>query len=191
MTPLRPGLRAATIALPLALAACSGNVDPGDPGDSGAPSPPPAGSAVALTAAQLGGSVCGSPSGPATLYLELGAPAPTCADPEPGFTCSPTATFSLTIAIPPAMLQPGTLSLTDPTICTHYTVVGAEHGPPTSCPPAGGWETGPLYGGELTIVSIDAASVTFTLPESTLGIFAAYGADTGSSDGTFVAARCP
>lgn len=176
----------------------SGGFGPGTGGEGGgggtapgtggtAPSPPLVPGAIAITAGQLGISHCGSPApcDPAMLFLQLGAPSPTCADPQPSFDCGSTATYSVSIGIPAAMLQPGTLPLSDPALYTSFEVDGASQSGPDTCPFGGG----SFDIGSITLDSVSAASVTFTL--SGTFPFGAIQADPGSADGTYVATRCP
>ena len=141
--------------------------------------------AIAITAGQLGMSHCGSsaPCDPATLFLELGVPPPTCADPQPALNvCGSTADYHVSIGIPPDLLQPATLSLSTPALFTYFNVAGGSQG-------ACGGGAGSFSTGDLTLDSIDQASVTFTLAGATS--LTPMPVDPGSTDGTYVATRCP
>jgi hypothetical protein len=148
--------------------------------------PAPIVGAIAITAGQLGMVHCGSSAScdPATLFLELGVPSPSCADPQPAVDfCGSTLSYHVSIGIPPALLQPATLSLSNPALFTFFNVSGGLQS--GACGGGGG----SFSSGYLTLVSIDEASVTFTLSGGTS--FFPVQAGSGSVDGTYVATRCP
>jgi hypothetical protein len=163
-----------------------GGAGPGTGGAASSPLPSVPG-VIALTAEQLGMSSCGSsaPCDPATLFLLLGVPSPTCTDPQPEVMCGPTSVYEVSIGIPPGMLQPGTLMLSDPGLYVFFRLDGPSQGGPEGCTFGGG--SFPV--GVIALDSVDDASVTFTL-SGTMSFPTILPAP-GSVDGTYVATRCP
>jgi hypothetical protein len=122
---------------------------------------------------------CGSP--PNVVYLDLGNPAPTCSVPMPSTGCG--ASYNVSIGVPESMLVPGMISLSDLSLTSTFSETGASNGPdPSVCPGGGGGFTA----GSLTIQSVDAARVIFTLSGTLPFQFSA-----GNADGTYSALRCP
>lgn len=202
---LRPWFRAASIVACLALVACSGTVTGGadseahavtEQGNGGSPATPSCGgggpassptgtlTAIAATAAQLGyadeGTGGGSGVDPSTVYLQLGSPAPTCKSPQLAVVCGLTG---VSIGVPAALLQVGTIQLSNPALDATFSESGNSAGPdPTTCPGGGG----SFVTGTLIIDAVDATSVTFMLSDTQSFDFSS-----GSADGTYVATRCP
>jgi hypothetical protein len=199
---LRPLLVVLSTAFALGNAACvttivngggGGNGGSGAGGPTPVDPPPSAPAAIAILASQMGDGGGGGASGsssssggggvdPSTLYLELGVPAPTCANPNPALPCG--GSYTVAIGLPPALQQPGTLSLDNPSIISFMGESGPLNDPaqgPDDCPGGGG-----SFFGTLEIESIDATEVVFRLsgtdPIDLVGV---------SVDGEYTAPRCP
>jgi hypothetical protein len=128
-----------------------------------APAPPPPVAAVAISGAELPAGLPSSPTigatpDPTALYLFLGTGAQTCADPLSPLGC--TGDARITLALPAALQQPGTLELSDPRLAGSIEV--AANGQGANCTSS----TGSFMTGTLTIASIDASGISFSLYQS-------------------------
>jgi hypothetical protein len=113
---------------------------------------------------------------PNTLYLALGNQGVTCADPT-SLPCG--GYFGVTIGVPPALVQVGSLPLSTPGLISDYFESGS--GDPNDCP--GG--SGSFLDGTLTISAVETATVSFSLSGTQ-----AFDLAVGSADGSYVATVC-
>ncbi len=180
------------LALCLALSplGCGTNISCGGGPDEPTTLPTGAPSAIAILASQIdwsAGSSSSSSGGDVdsgTLYVMIGSPAPACADPF-GSSASCGPAFSVSIGIPPALQQPGTLALNSGVTSTFSEMEAASSATPAVCPVSGGSFTD----GTLEIVSIDAAQVVVTLSGTMM--FAGDDVPDEVANGTYTALRCP
>lgn len=146
---------------------------------------------IAIRAAQLFGGGAGGGIGgtgtsgtgggtfdPNMVYLELGNPSPTCQAPEPPTDCTK-GDFEVSLGVPPALLVPGTLQLSNPALIASFSETAPGGG---ECMGGGG----SFIQGTLEIVSVDAQQVTYTLSGTM-----AFDFGFGNVDGTYTAQRCP
>jgi hypothetical protein len=131
--------------------------------------------------ASTSGSASSSSGGgvdPNTLYLSIGDQYTTCADPIAPIPCG--GYFNVTIGIPPALVQLGSLPLSTPgLISVSFETEGGVD--PGACGGGGG----SYVDGTLTITDIETTTVSFTLSGTD-------GFDVGpeSADGVYVATIC-
>ncbi len=128
--------------------------------------------------AGLSSPTIGATPDPTALYLFLGSGTQTCADPLSSLGC--TGAYRLTLKIPAALQQAGTLDLSDPQLAASIEV--APDGP-ASCMSS----TGSFTQGTLTIASIDASGISFSLYQSLV----ATSSGTAEADGLYQATVCP
>jgi hypothetical protein len=149
---------------------------------------------VAISGAHLPAGLPASPTigpspDPAALYVFLGTGTQTCADPLAALGCAPRCAGSSTVPcvggrvsfrLPAALQQPGTIDLADPEIAASIEVQNASDD--ASCASLGS------PSGELTITSIDAGGLSFTLFQAitlpSLG-------EQYDADGAYQATMCP
>jgi hypothetical protein len=97
-------------------------------------------------------------------------------------TCG-VSSYNVSIGVPLPMLVPGVISLSDPSLMSTFSEMGTSNGPGPSICGGGG---GSFTAGSLTIQSVDAGHVIFTLSGTVALQFGP-----GSADGTYTALRCP
>ncbi|XXT16468.1 hypothetical protein WME94_40170 [Sorangium sp. So ce429] len=161
----------------------SSSVGSGGSGSTGSGSGPATAGAIAFLGSQLpdpsgepgsSSATGGGPSpAPDDLYVLIGAPALSCADPYPGCDA-----WHVRFIIPPAAQVPGVYTLNGQDLTSSFGVNGPDTGEDT-CTAFGGT----FAPGTLEIVSIDATKVVVRLS----------GTDTHGFDasGEYTAARCP
>ena len=119
---------------------------------------------------------CGSP----VLILQIGNTPLLCSDPAVNIPCG--GSFGVTITVPPELQHPGPISLSAPGVVATFSETGLAYGAnPANCPGGGG----SFGSGVLTIVAIDAGSVTFSLSGTQ-----PFALGAPSADGEFQADRC-
>lgn len=196
-------------ALALGAAACTSTVQIGDDEDpssvgqavnqgvGGGNGEGTAHQAVALLASQLypggedssssvgsSGSSGSSSSGgggldPNTLFLRIAGGGLSCAAPQPSYGCD---SWSVSIAVPPALQKPGILTLDDPGLNTVFFESGEDEDGVGFCPGGGG----SYFEGTLEIQNINAQHVVFRLDGTSPFFFSG-----DDADGLYVAPRCP
>jgi hypothetical protein len=151
-----------------------------------APTAPPPKAAVAIKGSSLPAGLPSNPTigttvDPTALYVFLGTGTQTCMAPLPDLGCA--GAGRITLRIPAALQQPGTINLSDPQLAASFEIT-----PPTgtsNCTPG---PSGSFSQGTLTISSADASGLTFTLYQS-----AASGQSVAllDADGLYQATICP
>lgn len=166
------------------LGACSGDDCPGET-SGGNVTPPPASQAVAMLYSEVnwdvgggsGSSSVSTTSGtgidPNTLYVFIHDDAASCSDPFAAMPCG--SHWSVTVAIPPHLQQPGVISLSDPSLISTFSATGPGSG--DDCYFGGG-----SYDGDLEIVSINNTEVVVRLANTDKFEF--------DADGEYTAPRC-
>jgi hypothetical protein len=144
-----------------------------------APPPPPPGAAVVLRGAQLPAGLppsatIGATVDPTALYVFLGTGTQTCSDPLSPLGCGPAR---LMLRIPAALQHPGTLDLSDPQLAASAQISADGT---ASCTAS----SGSVTMGTLTITSIDASGISFSLLRSLTG-------PSFDADGLYQATICP
>ncbi len=151
-----------------------------------APAPPPPNAAVAIRGADLPAGLPASPTigaspDPTAVYVFLGTGTQTCAAPLAPIGCAGAGRIAL--RIPAALQQPGTLDLSDPELAASFEIA-ADAGT-SNCTSS----TGSTFAqGTLTIASMDATSISFTLYQSLAS--GGSGPDF-DADGLYQATICP
>jgi hypothetical protein len=150
-----------------------------------APPPPPPAAAVAISGAKLPAGLPSSPTigaspDPTALYLFLGSGAQTCGDPLSPLGC--TGEGRITLRLPAALQQPGTLDLSDPELAGSIEI--AAEGGTANCTTS----LGSFTQGTLTITSLDASGISFSLYQS---LTASPSGPAFDGDGQYRASLCP
>jgi hypothetical protein len=180
-------IQVAPIALLAALTACTGTVAGGGAATGTSPESPPCENCEPTPDVAPAGAIAtkGSPGGPDAdwVYLDLGTLAPTCASPGPNSAPCTIPELYVAIGLPPALLVPGVVDLSSDAVTSYFTAQGGGYSDDSDlCPGPSG-----TYAGTLTIESVDATSIAFTLSgTSSVGI-----AGLTNADRAYVAPRCP
>ena len=148
-----------------------------------APALPPPIAAVAILGADLPAGLPSSPTigasaDPTALYLFFGSGTQTCTDPLSSLGCA--GAYRITLKIPATLQQPGTLDLSDPQLATSIEAAPDGTGSCTS-------SAGSFTQGTLTIASIDAGGLSFSLYQSLI----TFPGGPVDADGVYQATTCP
>jgi len=148
-----------------------------------APAPPAPSAAVAISGANLPAGLPSSPTiaatpDPTALYLFLGTGTQTCADPLSSLGCGDAR---ITLSLPSSLQQPGTIDLSDPRLAASIAIAGDGSANCTTT-------VGSFMTGTLTIASIDASGISFSLYQTLTTTPAGASFD---ADGLYQATVCP
>lgn len=99
----------------------------------------------------------GSDLNPDDLFLIIGQPVPTCAEPQPLLACG--GQWDVSIPLAPAMQAPGVVDLSDPALNAFASETGPMRDDPEDC----WWGGGSFVGGTLEVLAIDEAQVVIAL----------------------------